>query len=187
MSDIPMTDTADDEGDEAEANRMLELVYQELKALATARLRHERPGLTLQATALVHEAYLRLVGQGAQQVWANRAHFFAAAAEAMRRILIEQARSKSRQKRGGELVRRELDGVEIVSHASPDQLLRIHEAIEKLASEDPLAAKIVNLRYFAGLTIEQIAEALDLARSTAYEHWSYARAWFVCYVSDQEE
>ncbi len=184
MSEITVALAAFDAGDAGQANRLLELVYRELKVLAAAKMRHESPGLTLQATALVHEAYLRLVGQGNQQSWANRAHFFTAAAEAMRRILIEQARARNRQKRGGDLNRIDLAEVEIVSPASPDEILRINEAIEQLAREDPLAAKIVSLRFFTGMSVEQIADALDLARSTAYEHWSYARAWLVCYVGD---
>jgi RNA polymerase sigma factor (TIGR02999 family) len=156
----------------------LPLVYDELRKLAAARMAGERPGQTLQATALVHEAYLRLVGaRSASEGFDSRGHFFAAAAEAMRRILIDQARRKGRAKRGGERRRVDLDDADLVSLAAPDELLLIDEAIDRLAAEDARAARLVRLRYFAGLTVEEAAELSGLSRSSAYEHWSYARAW----------
>jgi RNA polymerase sigma factor (TIGR02999 family) len=137
----------------------------------------EAPGQTLQATALVHEAYLRLVDQQQKPHWDGRAHFFAAAAEAMRRILIDNARRKGRRKRGGDRQRVDLNDADLVSWAAPEELLVIDEAIAKLAAEDPQAAQLVQLRYFAGLSVEEAAELCGLSRSSAYEHWSYARAW----------
>jgi RNA polymerase sigma factor (TIGR02999 family) len=137
----------------------------------------EPPGQTLQATALVHEAYVRLVDREKVQHWKSRGHFFAAAAEAMRRILIESARRKGRLKRGGGGQRVELEGVDVAASGSPDELLRIDEAIDKLAAEDPQAASLVKLHYFAGVSVEEAAGMIGLPRSTAYEHWAYARAW----------
>src|SRR5262249_3424403 len=140
----------------------------------------EKPGQTLQPTALVLEAYLRLVDVEQAQQWDSRGHFFAAAAEAMRRILVENARSKGRQKRGGERQRVDLESADLVTVAAPEELLGIDEASEKLAAESPDAARLVKLRYFAGLSVEEAAEQFGLARSTAYEHWTYARAWLHC-------
>jgi RNA polymerase sigma factor (TIGR02999 family) len=137
----------------------------------------DRPGQTLQATALVHEAFLRLVGKDTPQRWDSRGHFFTAAAEAMRRILIEQSRRKGRTKRGGGRERVDLDQVELSYSAPPDELLMIDEALERLAAEDPSAAQLVKLRYFAGLSVEEAGDSLGMARSTAYEQWAYARAW----------
>lgn len=156
---------------------MLPLVYNELRKLAAKKLIQEAPGQTLQATALVHEAYLRLVDVEKAQHWDSRAHFFAAAAEAMRRILIDSARRKGRLKRGANRGRVDLEDADLVSLAAPDELLIIDEAIAKLAAEDPQAAQLVRLRYFAGLSVEEAAEMSGLSRSSAYEHWSYARAW----------
>ena len=161
-------------GDPSAAADLLPLVYSELRRLAAARLASEDPGQTLQPTALVHEAYLRLVGD---QKFDGRGHFFAAAAEAMRRILIDQARRKGRQKRGGARQRVDLDDADLASVAAPDELLLVDEAIARLATEDARAAQLVRLRYFAGLSVEEAAELSGLSRSTAYEHWSYARAW----------
>jgi RNA polymerase sigma factor (TIGR02999 family) len=159
------------------AEQLLPLVYDELRNLAAAKLAQERPGQTLQPTALVHEAYLRLVGPAKGRAWDSRGHFFAAAAEAMRRILIENARRKRRQKRGGALRRVELDPARL-SYVSPaEDLLDLNEALECLAAEDPQAAQFVKLRYFAGLSIEEAAEMVGLSRSAACEHWAYARAW----------
>src|SRR5262249_47943958 len=140
----------------------------------------ERPGQTLQPTALVHDAYLRLVGGEQPQDWNGRGHFFAAAAEAMRRILIDHARRKGRAKRGGARKRVDLDDADLAALAAPDALLLIDEAIARLAREDARAAQLVRLRYYAGLSVEEAAELSGLARSTAYEHWSYARAWLHC-------
>src|SRR6478672_8432172 len=177
MSDVTRILSAIEQGDSLAAEQLLPLVYDELRKLAAQRMAQEAPGQTLQATALVHEAYLRLVDVNAPQSWDSRGHFFAAAAEAMRRILIESARHKGRQKRGGALKRVDLDDANLISLAAPDELLLIDEAIAKLAIEDARAAQLVRLRYFAGLSVEEAAEMSGLSRSTAYDHWSYARAW----------
>jgi RNA polymerase sigma factor (TIGR02999 family) len=164
-------------GDSHATEQLLPLVYNELRDLAAAKLARERPGQTLQPTALVHEAYLRLLGPSGGRVWDSRGHFFAAAAEAMRRILVENARRKRRQKRGGALRRVELDPAQL-SYVSPaEDLLDLNDALDCLATEDPQAAQFVKLRYFAGLTIEEAAEMVGLSRSAACEHWAYARAW----------
>jgi RNA polymerase sigma factor (TIGR02999 family) len=174
MSDITQILTAIDEGDAQASAQLLPLVYDELRRLAAARLAQENPGQTLDATALVHEAYLRLAGKGEQR-WESRRHFFAAAAEAMRRILIDNARRKQAQKRGGDLARQELDGL---AAAEPDQeLLALDEALAALAEHDHAKAKLVELRYFAGLTGEQAAEILGISPTTADRWWAYARAW----------
>jgi RNA polymerase sigma factor (TIGR02999 family) len=167
-------------GDPRAAEQLLPLVYNELRNLAAHRMAQEAPGQTLQATALVHEAYIRLVDVDKAQHWDSRAHFFAAAAEAMRRILIDNARGKGRVKRGGDRKRVDLDEANAVSLAAPDELLVIDEAIAKLEADDPQAAQLVRLRYFAGLSVEEAAEMSGLSRSSAYEHWSYARAWLHC-------
>jgi RNA polymerase sigma factor (TIGR02999 family) len=166
-----------DDMDRAEAlDRLLPLVYDGLRAIARARLRSERPGHTLQATALVHEAYLRLVGEDAPP-WSGRAHFFHAAAEAMRRILIEHARSRARVKRGGGRVRVGLDEVQLSHLPDPDELLAVDEAIRRLEEVDDRAADVVRLRYFAGLSVDETAEALDLSERTVMREWAYAKAW----------
>jgi RNA polymerase sigma factor (TIGR02999 family) len=159
------------------AEQLVPVVYDELRKLAAQKLAQEKPGQTLQATALVHEAYLRLVGGDPAPRWNNRGHFIAAAAEAMRRILVENARRKGRLKRGGGHKRIELDDPRLEFNHPVDELLAIDEALEQLAGEDPQAAQLVKLRYFGGLSIEDAAEMVGIARSTAYEHWSYARAW----------
>ena len=158
------------------AEQLLPLVYQELRKLAAQRLANEKPGQTLQATALVHEAYLRLVGaDDASPRWDGRRHFLAAAAEAMRRILIERARRRQSQKRGGGWERRGLDAV---AAPEPDEeLLALDEALKRLAETDPLKGKLVELRYFAGLTSDEAAEVLGISSSTADRHWAFARAW----------
>src|SRR5713226_9005381 len=137
----------------------------------------EAPGQTLQATALVHEAYLRLVDVEKVQSWDSRGHFFAAAAEAMRRILVDRAREKGREKRGGTLKKLNIDAVDLATTAAPEQLLEIDDALAKLARDDPAAAQLVQLRYFAGLTIEEAGKAIGISTATAYRHWNYARAW----------
>jgi RNA polymerase sigma factor (TIGR02999 family) len=177
MSDVTRILSQIEQGDAKAAEQLLPLVYEELRKLAAAKMAEEKPGQTLQATALVHEAYLRLVDVELAQHWNSRGHFFAAAAEAMRRILVERARAKGRQKRGGHLQRIDLDAVDIAVSASPDQLLALDETIRALADVDPPAAGVVKLRYFAGLTIEQAAAALGVSTKTAYRHWNYARAW----------
>jgi len=184
MSDVTRILAAIEQGDPHAAEQLLPLVYTELRTLAAQRMAQEAPGQTLDATALVHEAYLRLVGGDpsapSEPRWEGRGHFFAAAAEAMRRILIDSARRKGRVKRGGERRRVDLDDAAQVSVAAPDELLLIDEAIAKLEREDARAAQLVRLRYFAGLSVEEAAEMSGLSRSTAYEHWSYARAWLHC-------
>jgi RNA polymerase sigma factor (TIGR02999 family) len=167
--------TAIEKGDRQAAEQLLPLVYDELRRLAARKLAHESPGHTLQATALVHEAYLRLVGDSPGRQWDSRGHFFAAAAEAMRRILVDAARRKSRKKRGGELRRTDL-----VDPPAPDpdeDLLALDEALSRLAEEDPVAAKVIELRQFAGLGHEQIAAALGITVYLARQKWTYARAW----------
>ncbi len=173
-------------GDPSAAEQLLPLVYDELRKLAAAKLANEKPGQTLQATALVHEAYLRLVDVDQARQWDSRGHFFAAAAEAMRRILVEGARRKAREKHGGGLQRLELYDADIAVTMSDDRVLAIDEALSKLAREDPHAAELVKLRYFAGLSISEAAEVLGLSRTTAYEQWAYARAWLRCEVEDQD-
>ncbi len=174
MTDVTRILNAIERGDAKATDELLPLVYEELRLLAAQKLSHEVPGQTLQATALVHEAYLRLVGSEPQN-WNSRGHFFAAAAEAMRRILVESARRKGSLKRGGQLRRADLPAAEPITEGAPEDLLALDEALQKLAQTDPLKADLVKLRYFAGLTLEEAAQALGVARSTAGEHWAYAR------------
>lgn len=164
-------------GDPHAAEQLLPLVYEELRKLAAQKLASEKPGQTLQATALVHEAYLRLVGNGTVSHWDSRGHFFAAAAEAMRRILLNRARDKQRLKRGGGRKRLDLDQIEIAQDSAEGQLLALDEALAQLAVEDPGAAQLVNLRFFAGLTLPEAATTLGLSLRTAERQWAYARAW----------
>jgi RNA polymerase sigma factor (TIGR02999 family) len=179
MTDVTLILQQIESGDPSAAEELLPLVYDELRKLAAARLAHERPGQTLQATALVHEAYLRLVGPagGERPHWDGRKHFFAAAAEAMRRILIDQSRAKGRQTRSGDLRRFDIDTNDVATHATPEQLLAIDDALDKLARDDPAIFELVRLRYFAGLNIQEAAAALGISPATAYRHWNYARAW----------
>jgi RNA polymerase sigma factor (TIGR02999 family) len=164
-------------GEPKVARELLPLVYDELRRLAAQRLAKEAPGQTLQATALVHEAYLRLVGETPDRPWDGRGHFFAAAAEAMRRILVEQARRRHRLKRGGDRARVDLDQVDLATPGSDDHVLALDEALERLAQIEPVKAQVVQLRVFAGLTIAQAAEVLGLSISTTDRYWAYARAW----------
>jgi RNA polymerase sigma factor (TIGR02999 family) len=159
------------------ARELLPLVYDELRRLAAQRMARESPGQTLQATALVHEAYLRLVGADPDKPWDGRGHFFAAAAEAMRRILVEGARRRHRLKRGGHRARVDLDAAQPAAPETDDDLLALDEALEKLAAKDPVKAQLVQLRVFAGLTLSEAAEVLGLSTSTADRYWAYARAW----------
>jgi RNA polymerase sigma factor (TIGR02999 family) len=177
MSDVTQILQAIAEGSPQAADKLLPLVYEELRRLAAERLVHEKPGQTLQSTALVHEAYLRLVGAENEQRWDTRGHFFAAAAEAMRRILIENARRKHRLKRGGNRKRIDLQQAEVGSAVPSDDLLAIDEALDRLAEEDPLKAELVKLRFFTGLSIEETARCLGISRATADRYWAYARAW----------
>ena len=176
VADVTHILTAIEQGDPQAAAELLPLVYDELRKLAAARLAEEKPGQTLQATALVHEAYLRLVGTDADRHWNGRGHFFAAAAEAMRRILVDNARRKQAGKRGGELCSG-TPSTALARRRPNDELLALDEALRKLAAVDPLTARLVKLRYFAGLTVEQAAEALGISPTTADRHWAYARAW----------
>ena len=176
MTEVTRILSAMEDGDPHAAERLLPLVYDELRRLAARKLAQEKPGQTLQATALVHEAYLRLVDSAKEQHWDGRRHFLAAAAEAMRRILVEQARRKNRHKHGGGQRRVPLNKAEPAYRDDAAELLAIHDALDRLAIEDPEAAQLVQLRYFAGLSVEQAAEMMGLPRSTAYAHWSYARA-----------
>jgi len=182
MSDVTRILNAIERGDEKATDELLPLVYEELRVLAARKLSKETPGQTLQATALVHEAYLRLVGDEPRS-WDNRGHFFAAAAEAMRRILIDNARRKRSAKHGGHRHRLDLAGVEPAAEQALDDLLDLDEALAKLAATDAAKAELVKLRYFAGLTLEQAAQVLGISRSSAYENWAYARAWLRAEIS----
>jgi RNA polymerase sigma factor (TIGR02999 family) len=178
MSAVTHLLSAIEQGDPHAAEKLLPLVYDELRKLAASKLADEKPGQTLQATALVHEAYLRLVDTDQAEDWNSRGHFFAAAAEAMRRILIDNARRKGRQKRGGARRQRvDLDSQDLVSRTTPDELLLLDDAVAALTAEEPEAGQLVKLRYFAGLSLDQAAQVLGLSRTTAYEHWAYARVW----------
>jgi RNA polymerase sigma factor (TIGR02999 family) len=179
MNDVTLILSALDRGDPRAAEQLLPLVYNELRKLASQRLAHEQPGQTLQATALVHEAYLRLVGEQ-DPGWDGRGHFFAAAAEAMRRILVDNARRKRTEKHGGGHRRMDVDRFDVAHEAAPDDLLDLDQALDKLAAEDPAKAKLVKLRYFAGLTVEEAARMLGISRATADRHWHYARVWLYC-------
>jgi RNA polymerase sigma factor (TIGR02999 family) len=175
MTEVTRILTAIDEGDPLAAEQLLPLVYDELRRLAAEKLTREAPGQTLDATALVHEAYLRLVGPDDSRRWKDRGHFFAASAQAMRRILVDNARRKRARKRGAGLQRQSLDAV-----AAPEielEVVALDEALQKLAETDPIKARLVELRYFAGLTGEQAAKVLDISSATADRHWAYARAW----------
>ena len=177
MSDVTQILSQIEDGDPSAADALLPLVYEELRKLAAARLRHEKPDQTLQATALVHEAYLRLVDVEKQQRWDGRGHFFAAAAESMRRILVENARKQRAKKRAGDRQRVDLDDVTLAIEAPCDDLLALNEALEKLEAKHKLRAEVVKLRFFAGLTIPQVAQTLGISSSTADNYWAYARAW----------
>jgi len=176
MNDVTRILEAAHRGDAAATDELLPLVYDELRRIAAHKMAHEAAGHTLQPTALVHEVWLRLSG-GNPQAWQNRAHFFGAAAEAMRRILVEHARKKQALKRGGDLAREELDESALVLTAPPEELLAVNDALEKLAAEDAAAAELVKLRYFVGMTMEEAATALDMAPRSTERLWTYARAW----------
>jgi len=176
MTDVTRILNAIEEGDAQAAEELLPLVYEELRHLASRKMSRESPGQTLQATALVHEAYIRLVGSETQN-WKGRTHFFSAAAEAMRRILIENARRKQRLKHGGGQKKVDLEDAEPAVAEPAEDILALNEALEKLALEDPTKADLVKLRYFAGLTVKQAAEILGISQATAERYWSYARVW----------
>jgi RNA polymerase sigma factor (TIGR02999 family) len=185
MTDVTRILSQIESGDPAAAEQLLPLVYNELRRLAGHRMAQESPDHTLQPTALVHEAYIRLVGDG--QSWDSRGHFFAAAAEAMRRILVENARRKRRTRHGGERQRLNLDDFDPADEQAADDLLALDEALTQLAAEQEMVAEVVKLRYFVGLTIEDAARALGISVRTANRHWAFARAWLYQTISDDSE
>jgi RNA polymerase sigma factor (TIGR02999 family) len=187
MNEVTRILSAIEQGDGNAAAQLLPLVYDELRNLAAQRLAQETPGQTLQATALVHEAYLRLVGGDQDQPWNSRGHFFAAAAEAMRRILVDNARRKHSHKRGGQRQRVGLEEAISLNESPADDLLALDEALTRLAREDPIKAELVKLRYFAGLSVEQTADALGISRATADRYWAYAKVWLYRAVAGQDE
>jgi len=186
VSDVTHILNAIEQGDARAADELLPLVYEELRSLAARRLSHESPGQTLQATALVHEAYLRLMGNESH-TWQGRAHFFAAAAEAMRRILVENARRKGRLKRGAGRRRVDLDAVSLAIETPAEDLIALDEAFTRLVAEDPQAAEVVKLSYFGGFTLEEAAEVLGISRRTAQRYWAFARAWLYEEMTRGEE
>src|SRR5262245_39700213 len=181
MSEVTQILNAVAGGDRQAAAQLLPLVYAELRRLAAVKLGQEPPGQTLQPTALVHEAYLRLVGAADERCWNSRGHFFAACAEAMRRILVESARRKGRVKHGGGLERVDLEP-DVPVRPPPEEILALDDALTRLAAEDPDAARVVDLHFFAGLSIEEAAGALGVSRATAYRQWAYAKAWLRCAI-----
>jgi RNA polymerase sigma factor (TIGR02999 family) len=187
MSEVTRILSALDQGDPNAAGQLLPLVYEELRKLAAQRMVREAPGQTLQPTALVHEAYLRLVGGDQTQHWNSRGHFFAAAAEAMRRILVERARHRRSRKQGGGHQRVNLEEALSVADESGDDFLALDEALEKLAREDPIKAELVKLRYFAGLPVADAAQALGISRATADRYWAYAKVWLYCALTGEEQ
>lgn len=176
MSEVTQILTSIEHGDPKAAEELLPLIYQELRRLAASKMVSQAPGQTLQATALVHEAYLRLAGTG-HHSWDSRGHFFAAAAEAMRHILVDRARRKMRAKHGGEFQRLDIDVVEIAAEGNDERVLFVHEALNKLSAEDPVKAEVVKLHYFAGLTHQETAQVLKLSEKTVRRHWNFARVW----------
>jgi RNA polymerase sigma factor (TIGR02999 family) len=186
MTDVTRILSAIEQGDPHAAEQLLPLVYDELRKLAAQRLAREKPGQTLQATALVHEAYLRLVGDGGAQTWGGRGHFFAAAAEAMRRILIEQARRKGRERHGGGKKRLDLDEACSLVQPPSDDLLALDEALTRLAALKPVRAEVVQLRFFAGLTMAEVAQALGISQPTAERYWAFARTWLYAELKGEE-
>jgi RNA polymerase sigma factor (TIGR02999 family) len=187
MSDVTHILSAIEQGDPRAAEKLLPLVYDELRRLASQRLASEAPGQSLQSSDLVHQAYLRLVDQDAQAQWDSRAHFFAAAAEAMRRILVEEARRKKRLKHGGGRLRVELEAVGFLAKEPSEDLEALDEALTKLAAEDPAKAELVKLRFFAGLTMPEIARVLKISLATAERHWTYARTWLFAELKDRDD
>jgi RNA polymerase sigma factor (TIGR02999 family) len=186
MHDVTRILSAIEQGDSRAAEQLLPLVYEELRKLAAQRLAQEKPGQTLQATALVHEVYLRLVDADEVNRWDSRGHFFAAAAEAMRRILINRARDKKRAKRSGGLRRVDLDQIEIALDTNDQELIALDEALTQLAVEDPEAVRLVNLRFFAGLSLKDAAFSLGVALRTAERQWAYARAWLFAHLRQDD-
>jgi RNA polymerase sigma factor (TIGR02999 family) len=187
MSEVTRILSAIEHGDPRAADELLPLVYDELRKLAAQRLAQEQGAQTLQATALVHEAYIRLVDTKKIQLWNSRGHFFAAAAEAMRRILVEAARRKCSLKRGGDHQRINIEVAASYTPESADDVLSLDEALSKLADEDPVKAQLVKLRYFAGLTVQQAADVLGISRATADRYWAYAKVWLYCQITGEEK
>jgi RNA polymerase sigma factor (TIGR02999 family) len=187
MSDVTRILSAIEQGDPSGAEQLLPLVYDELRKLAAQKLAQEKPGQTLQATALVHEAYLRLVDAEKARQWNGRGHFFAAAAEAMRRILVDNARRKKAEHRGGAWKRFDLAEAEVASPSSPERLLLLDDALHCLTREDPAAAEVAKLRLFAGIPVEEAASLLGMSRATAFRHWTYARAWLQAQFLEDSE
>jgi RNA polymerase sigma factor (TIGR02999 family) len=187
MTDVTQILYQIESGDPSAADQLLPLVYEELRKLAAANLAQEKPGQTLQATALVHEAYLRLVDVEKAQHWDSRGHFFSCAAESMRRILVDQARRKGRLKRGANFVRHDLEVVDIVGSAEPADVLAIDEALHKLAKSNEIAARLINLRYFTGLTIDEAAKVLGISARKANQIWAYSRAWIMAELVENEQ
>jgi RNA polymerase sigma factor (TIGR02999 family) len=186
MRDVSRILGAIESGDPSASEQLLPLLYDELRRLAAQKLAHEKPGQTLQPTALVHEAYLRLVGDAAEPHWNSRGHFLAAAAEAMRRILVERARRKRTEKHGGRRLRIDLSLAEPMTEADPDAVLDLDDALTALAAEDPDAAAVAKIRIFAGLSVEDAARTLGISRAQAYRQWAYARAWLHSRLGDAE-
>jgi RNA polymerase sigma factor (TIGR02999 family) len=186
MNEVTRTLSAIEQGDPHAAERLLPLVYDELRKLAAERMAQEKPGQTLQATALVHEAYVRLVGSEREKIWDNRGHFFAAAAEAMRRLLVENARRKKRLKHGGERQRISLETVDSLVEAPSEDLVALDEALARLTADDPIKAEVVKLRFFAGLTMPEVAQTLDISLATAERYWTYARTWLFAELADPD-
>jgi RNA polymerase sigma factor (TIGR02999 family) len=185
MNDVTRVLSALEQGDPHAAEQLLPLVYDELRQLAAQKLAHEKPGQTLQATALVHEAYLRLVGGEGDAHWNSRGHFITAAAEAMRRILVDNARRKKTERHGGKRKRIDLSQAEPITQADPQAVLDLDEVLAVLAGEDPAAAEVAKLRIFVGLSVEEVAQALSTSRANAYRQWAYARAWLHARLRDE--
>ena len=186
MNDVTHILQAIQKGDQAASDQLLPMVYNELRRLARSKLADEPAGQTLQPTALVHEAYVRLVGAKAPQTWNSKGHFFAAAANAMRRILIENARRKNSLRRGGDFQRIDVENAEFADPNDLEFLVALDASLDQLAKENPVVAQVVSLRFFAGLSIEQTSEALDVSVRTVNRHWSFAKAWLYSQLSDEE-
>jgi RNA polymerase sigma factor (TIGR02999 family) len=187
MNEVTRILSAIEQGNDSAADQLLPLVYEELRKLATQKMAHERPGHTLQATALVHEAYLRLVDVETVQHWNSRGHFFGAAAEAMQRILVENARRKQRSKHGGAQHRVSLSDTLSTEYSDDGELLALDEALARFAAEEPAKAQLVKLRYFAGLSLTEAAEAMGISYATAKRYWTYARAWLYAEIDEEDD
>ena len=186
MTDVTQILSQIESGDPSAADQLLPLVYEELRKLAAARLANEKPGQTLQATALVHEAYLRLLGPDGNTKFEGRGHFFAAAAEAMRRLLVERARRQKSKKHGGDWIQVELSERDLITVGTPDQVVALDEALDQLAREEPEAMPLVKLVLCGGFSVEHAGRLLDMSRATAYRHWAYARAWLKTHIAGSD-